>query len=580
MFNPNQVSPEFNKVLDEQNAAAVEEVTAAITPPAEEQEVHEAGDGHANEIHKAMSQIRDEEGENDDGVEYPEGPCLDGKDAAEEGDVSETETVGVVGGTDEREELVITDRDKDHADLKVFMNVPLVELVHKKREYEQSKEDIEFTVKAMQDMTNDPNGQQDLINQMNAMERLGLNFKTTDEFYAKYDELHAENVRILALLTEVITKIVPGERHSVAFLAHSMVEALNARVEAIEKDPAKMDTLRYRALVRTRDGYMHREEQDYLLRKIFVAHTIYKLCKDVYKEPPAASMKLIDKALSGIFNDKGMLRFRKILCNTMLAANQNGSSFGSKSRVEFLAFAFTYWLAKLLDEEARTGKAIQVRMFIMNVYDQADPTADYDLPGGPKLHLATVITLLQVFAYIEQSTNERTIRACCREVEATKAQILANYEEDKKRYLEETPGTDVSETSTTLIGTHPDETPEELSRIIEENLEQAREKQAAMDAGEFDEEDDDEGEDPGIIGADEDDGLAEEDPEHPPEADAPATDDFLPDEEVESATVDTGAKQFPYYPDYSPDDVDHGEDKEAVTNLPDPPAAPSPGIAN
>lgn len=688
MFNPDQLSPDFHKVLEEQNAAAVEEMKAVCQPPegtpmtdhqivekirddavemCSKMEYHFEQDAptpdgvtiretpmDSNAVHKALNELREQEAKADealpddgpgpsdgrdddgDGADAGDAPGNGGLSASAGGDsdsdgVEETseepdgeaeEKVGAVGTPESDKAVALTDKEKDHEDLKVFMHVPLVDLVHKKREFESSLEDIEYTVKAMRDMTNDPKGQQTLIDQMNSLERLGLNFKTTEEFYTKYEELRKENTRIVALLSNVIKRIVPGDTHSVAFLARSMVEALNARLEAMEKDPEKADTMQHDALVRTRDGYLHREDQDYLMRKVFVAHTIYKLCKDVYKENPAESIKLVDRVLSGTFNDKGMLRFRKILIKTMLASNQNGCVFGSQSRIEFIAFAFTYWLAKLSDDEARTGKAIPVRMFIMNTYDQADPTADYDLPGGAKLHMATTLTLLQVFAYIERSTSERTIRACCDAVAHIKDQIMANYEADKTRYIEEAPGADMSEVQTTLAGTATKNSPysaETIAAMIEEELEELRQKRAAEDEEEYEEDGDEEYEDEAdddiesgeiITDDDEEDDMGEDDIAPAPANPDQDAADYLPDPDDEihrgdlvatdvskvygvndaTSTVKEYSKPFVYTPDYSPDDMESDDEptpkeeasvkEEPALAEPNPPTPPSSGIAN
>jgi len=657
LFNPDQLSPDFHKVLEEQNAAAVEEMKAACQPPAVDGDpVPDEVPMDSNTVHKALNELREQEAKTDEALPVDGSGPSDGRhddgdgadtesepgngdlgasaggdsdsdgveEASEEPDGEAEEKVGAVGTPESDKAVALTDKEKDHEDLKVFMHVPLVDLVHKKREFESSLEDIEYTVKAMRDMTNDPKGQQTLIDQMNSLERLGLNFKTTEEFYTKYEELRKENTRIVALLSNVIKRIVPGDTHSVAFLARSMVEALNARLEAMEKDPEKANTMQHDALVRTRDGYLHREDQDYLMRKVFVAHTIYKLCKDVYKENPAESIKLIDRVLSGTFNDKGMLRFRKILIKTMLAVNQNGCGFGSQSRIEFIAFAFTYWLAKLSDDEARTGKAIPVRMFIMNTYDQADPTADYDLPGGAKLHMATTLTLLQVFAYIERSTSERTIRACCDAVAHIKDQIMANYEADKKRYIEEAPGADMSEVQTTLAGTATKNSPysaETIAAMIEEELEELRQKQAAEDEEEYEEDDDEEYEDDDeadddaesgeiITDDEEEDDMGEDDIAPAPANPDQDAVDYLPDPDDEihrgdlvaadvskvygvndaTSTVRGYSKPFVYTPDYSPDDMESDDEptpkeeapvkEEPAPAEPNPPTPPSSGIAN
>lgn len=657
MFNPDQLSPDFHKVLEEQNATAVEEMKVACQPPAVNGDsVPEEVPMDSNTVHKALNELREQEAKTDEALPDDGSGPSDGRDddgdgadagnapgngdlsasaggdsdsdgveeTSEEPDGEAEEKVGAVGTPETDKAVALTDKEKDHEDLKVFMHVPLVDLVHKKREFESSLEDIEYTVKAMRDMTNDPKGQQTLIDQMNSLERLGLNFKTTEEFYTKYEELRKENTRIVALLSNVIKRIVPGDTHSVAFLARSMVEALNARLEVMEKDPEKADTMQHDVLVRTRDGYLHREDQDYLMRKVFVAHTIYKLCKDVYKENPAESIKLIDRVLSGTFNDKGMLRFRKILIKTMLATSKSCSNFGSQSRIEFIAFAFTYWLAKLSDDEARTGKAIPVRMFIMNTYDQADPTADYDLPGGAKLHMATTLTLLQVFAYIEGSTSERTIRACCDAVANIKDRVMSNYEADKKRYIEEAPGADMSEVQTTLAGTATKNSPysaETIAAMIEEELEELRQKQAAEDEEEYEEDDDEEYEDDDeadddaesgeiITDDEEEDDMGEDDIAPAPANPDQDAADYLPDPDDEihrgdlvatdvskvygvndaTSTVKEYSKPFVYTPDYSPDDMESDDEptpkeeapvkEEPAPAEPNPPTPPSSGIAN
>lgn len=224
---------------------------------------------------------------------------------------------------------------------------------------------------------------QNMIRSMNIMASSKLDLSVKD-FREQYPSLK----RKLALNTEILRRCInqfsSDQVMSSTFITQSMIASGKARLQEImERDPHPINyTLIVKKIQETIQIYQNRPSFDMLLHKLKFQSNIMNCYKKFISIGPDKAMKYINRVLQPETNDPNLMRFRRDFIEHSVLPNVGKNVSADDSSVTVPVFFMTYWLATVFEKEFQSGKAVEVKLFILNYHDADKSSNIYDLPGG------------------------------------------------------------------------------------------------------------------------------------------------------------------------------------------------------
>lgn len=391
-----------------------------------------------------------------------------------EDEASETkETVGVcrMGTTTEEISQVTKDRENDERDFELFRSLPFVDLINESKKVDESVKELE-SIKSMMDQIGDISNEtySALVGQMDLESRaqMGTSIK---EFYKTYPDTKHEAERIKALVTMCVDAFGDEPKHSPAFMMMSMMESVSRRIKSMEN----AETIPINAapvLKRLRiieEIYQHPVRFNMIFHKLRFPTNTIKLYREFKDIGPDAAMKYIDKVFSKVFDDKYMKTFRHTFRDIIMPYMDKDYNPGA---IDVMIFFLTFWLAKQYEKENNSGKAAEIRAFVMDVYfaEKYGSAEDhYDLPGGREYLISTCMALFMLLT--ASCSDALNMKNATSEIQALWDSVMESLGRDYVNLKQAYPGKDIFGTSIEIYFgiTSLDEMKDHISKLKEEN---------------------------------------------------------------------------------------------------------------